>query len=72
MQQLELARSGRLPLTTDAVVNDLVLRLGQRNRLAAQRRAAYVRLARHILDEAAPAVFPGCGREGDADRLMAA
>ena len=72
MQQFDLPLSGRGTLTRDAVVDELVLRLRQRSTIAARRRAAYLRLAWHILQDGTPAASISCGRQEYADRLLAA
>lgn len=72
MQQLDLPRSAGRTLTRDAVVDDLALRLRRRSTLAAARRAAYLRLARHILEDGAPSLSVSSGPDQYADRRIAA
>jgi hypothetical protein len=72
MQELDLPLSRRWTLTRDAVVDELVLRLRERSTVAARRRAAYLHLARHILEDGAPTVSISCGREQYSDRFLAA
>jgi hypothetical protein len=72
MHQLDLSPARRPALTMDGVVDDLALHLRHQHALAARRRAAYVRLARHILDDDVPAAALSWARERDADPLVAA
>jgi hypothetical protein len=72
MQQLDLPRPGRPTLTRDAVVDELVLRLRQRSMLAAERRAAHLRLARYTLEDDSPAESTSSRRQQHPDRVIAA